>query len=122
MLNSKFVGKNHLKKWSLALRETKEAHGVGTAEVELVLFAYDYEFFTITHIAKAMKRNRAKLYERTILPLKRKGLVEDVHYAKDVDSFVNAMFEGNDWRRNESRLGLSRRGRLLVQSIYRRLE
>ena len=108
-LNKRYVNKNHLKKWSLVVRDIKSNHDVQQTELEFMLFVYDYEFFTLSHIAKTMKRSKNKLYERTILPLKQRGWVEDVWHGKDVDTYVNALFEQNE-KFHENRLGLSQKG------------
>tara|TARA_R110002074_G_scaffold30333_3_gene86003 strand:+ start:7569 stop:8000 length:432 start_codon:yes stop_codon:yes gene_type:complete len=121
-LSNKYVSRNHLKQLSLVVRDVKSASGVGQAELELMLFIYDYEFFTITHVAAAMSKSRTKLYRRTILPLKKKGFIENVFHGKNVDSFVNALFKDADEKGSESRLGLSKKGRLFVQRFYRKLD
>jgi hypothetical protein len=119
-LNKRYVKRNDLKKLSLVLRDVKANYDIGQAEVEFLLFAYDYEFFTVNHIAKSLSKSRKKLYERTVLPLKNKGYVDIVYHAKEVDSYVNALFD--EKLGNEHRLSLSQSGRLLVQRIYRKLE
>lgn len=119
-LNKRYVKRNDLKKLSLVLRDVKAHYEIGQAEIELLLFCYDYEFFTVNHVAKAMSKSRKKLYERTILPLKQKGYIEVVHHGKEVDAYINALFD--ERLGNENRLGLSQSGRLLVQRIYRKLD
>ena len=119
-LNKRYVKRNDLKKLSLALRDVKLNFDIGLAEVETLLFCYDYEFFTINHLSKAMGKSRKKLYERTVLPLKQKGYIEVIHHGKEVDSYVNALFHEKSG--NEHRLGLSQSGRMLVQRIYRKLD
>lgn len=119
-LNKRYVKRNDLKKLSLVLRDVKAHYDIGQAEVEFLLFAYDYEFFTVNHVAQALSKSRKKLYERTVLPLKHKGYVDVVYHAKEVDSYVSALFD--EKLGNEHRLSLSKSGRLLVQRIYRKLE
>ena len=119
-LNKRYVKRNDLKKLSLVMRDIKANYDIGQAELELLLFCYDYEFFTMNHIAKALSKSRKKLYERTVLPLKQKGYIEIVHHGKGVDVYINALFD--ERLGNENRLGLSQSGRLLVQRIYRKLE
>jgi len=119
-LNKRYVKRNDLKKLSMVMRDIKLNYNIGSAEIEAILFCYDYEFFTVNHLAKTMKKSKNKLYERTILPLKQKGYIEVIHPGKGVDSFVNAMF--HEAGHHENRLGLSQSGRLLVQRIYRKLE
>jgi len=119
-LNKRYVKKNELKKLSMVMRDIKLNYDIGTAEIEAMLFCYDYEFFTVDHLAKAMKKSRSKLYERTVMPLQQKGYLEVIHPGKGIDSFVNAMFHEAGHHKN--RLGLSQSGRILVQRIYRKLE
>ena len=119
-LNKRYVKKNELKKLSMVMRDIKLNYDIGTAEIEAMLFCYDYEFFTVDHLAKAMKKSRSKLYERTVMPLQQKGYLEVIHPGKGIDSFVNAMFHEAGHHKN--RVGLSQSGRILVQRIYRKLE
>ena len=119
-LNKRYVKKNELKKLSMVMRDIKLNYDIGTAEIEAMLFCYDYEFFTVDHLAKAMKKSRSKLYERTVMPLQQKGYLEVIHPGKGIDSFVNAMFHEAGHHKN--RLGFSQSGRILVQRIYRKLE
>jgi len=119
-LNKRYVKKNELKKLSMVMRDIRLNYDIGTAEIEAMLFCYDYEFFTVDHLAKAMKKSRSKLYERTVMPLQQKGYLEVIHHGKGIDSFVNAMFHEAGHHKN--RLGLSQSGRILVQRIYRKLE
>lgn len=109
-----------MKKWTLVVRDIKTNYGLQQTELELMMYIYDYEFFTVSHLAKVIERSRTKLYERTILPLKRNEWVETVYHGKSVDSYVNAMF--NEKTQHEHRLGLSQKGRMMVQRVYRKLE
>jgi hypothetical protein len=118
-LNKRYVKHNELKKLSLVLRDIKSNYEIGQAELEFILFCYDYEFFTVSHIAEAMGKSRNKLYERTVLPLKQKGYIDIVYHGKEVDAYVNALFD--ERLGNENRLGLTQSGRQLVQRIYRKL-
>jgi len=119
-LNKRYVNRNELKKLSMVLRDIKSNYDIGQAEIEFLLFCYDYEFFTVNHIAQAMEKSRKKLYERTILPLRHKGYLDIVYHGKEVDAYVNALFD--ERLGNEHRLGLTQSGRLLVQRIYRKLD
>ena len=66
-----------------------------------------------------MSKRRNKLYERTILPIIQKGYIVIVNQGKEVDAYVNALFD--ERLGNENRLGLTQSGRQLVQRIYRKL-
>lgn len=119
-LNKRYVANNYMKKWSLVVRDIKTNYGIQQAELEFMVYVYDFEFFTVSHVAKTMKRSREKLYERTILPLKKKGWIENVYHGKEVDQYVNALFQ--ERRNHEHRLGLSQKGRMMVQRVYRKLD
>lgn len=121
VLHQSLISKNYLKNLCLILDEFQKKYGIRRVDMEFMLFAYEYEFFTVTFIAKKLGRSRNKLYERTILKLKQEGYLEIVHSAKDVDGYVYALFkEVKD--KNTNRLTLSHKGRLAVQRFYRRLE
>ena len=119
-LNSRYVSKNYMKKWALVVRDIKDNYDLKQTELEFMLHIYDFEFFTVSYIAKTMKRSKAKLYERTILPLKRAGWIDNVHEGKDGDVYVNALFQERE--NHEHRLGLSQKGRMMVQRVYRKLD
>lgn len=119
-LNKRYVGKNYLKKWPLVMRDVKKNYDLQQVEVEFLLFAYDYEFFTVSHVATALKRSKAKLYERTVLPLKQRGWLETVYHGRGVDQYVNQLFHESS--KHEHRIGLTQKGRMMVQRIYRKLE
>lgn len=119
-LNKRYVAKNYMKKWPLVIRDIKKNYELQQTEVELMLFIYDYEFFTVSHLAQTMHRSRTKLYERTILPMKQRGWIETVYNNKSVDSYVNEIFKEKQY--HEHRLSLTQRGRMMVQRIYRKLE
>ena len=120
-LNNRYVNKNYLKKWSLVTKDISSNYGVSQTELEFMLFIYDYEFFTVSHVAKVLKRSKKKLYDRTVLPLKREGHIETVYHGKGVDAYVDALFHERGVN-NENRLSLSQKGRLLIQRVYRKLE
>lgn len=119
-LSEKYIRRNYIKNLYLVFEDVKMNHNISRVHLEFMLYVYDYEFFTVKHIAEKLGRSKNKLYERTINPLKRNGYLEDAYHAKNVDAFVNAMFEERSF--NDNRITLSAKGRLLVQRVYRKLE
>ena len=124
MLHEKYVNKNYMKYLKLAMRDMEDNHNVTFTQLKTLLFLYDYEFFTIDHAAKAMHQDKKKFAERTLWPLQKKGLITQVHKRWSVETGSEAdMFFASEKKRNyKVRYGVSRKGRLLVQRFYRKME
>ena len=118
-LQDKYVKRNYLKYYNLSIRDMVKYTDLTRAELEFLMFAYDLEFFEITWIAEAYGQSRKKLYERIILPLKKKGYLQEYlgvgKNGEDVDVHFNI-------RRNAQKLSVSHKGRHNVQRTYRKIE
>ena len=62
-LNEKYVNKNYLKYLRLAEKDMLQHYDIRPVEMQVMLFAYDYEFFTSTHIAESLFAS-AKSFDR----------------------------------------------------------
>lgn len=119
MLKERFLGDNYLKYLDLATKHFVAATDIEKQQLMFMLFCYDYEFFSIDKIAEDYNRNRNGLYERTILPLKKKGYI-DTYYTsgkntKEIDQMLGVSHKS-------SRICLSHKGRHAVQRFYRMLD
>tara|TARA_R110000765_G_scaffold307957_1_gene401660 strand:+ start:136 stop:564 length:429 start_codon:yes stop_codon:yes gene_type:complete len=118
-LQEKYVNRNYAKYYGLALRDMVKYTDLTKAELEFLVYAYDLEFFEITWISASYGQSRKKLYERIILPLKKKGYLQEYlgvgKNAEDVDVYFGI-------RRNAQKLSVSHKGRHNVQRLYRKCE
>ena len=115
-LQGKYVRHNDMKYLSLAIRDMVNHTDLTRAELEFMLYTYDLEFFEITWAANTYNQSRKKVYERIILPLKKKGYITE-YYNHQSEEDVQ-MFS---LRRTASKLSLSHKGRHAVQRFYRKV-
>jgi len=89
-----------------------------------MLFMYDYEFFTRRHIAEALHQNVLKFYERVIMPLMKKDMVERVYYKSDLDKITMEQLAFLDFSKKNyrARYQMTQKARLIVQRFYRKLQ
>jgi hypothetical protein len=124
MLNDRYVNNNYLKYYKLAKRDVCDRHGITENELESMLFMYDYEFFTRRHIAEALHQNVLKFYERVIMPLMKKDMVERVYYKSDLDKITMEQLAFLDFSKKNyrARYQMTQKARLIVQRFYRKLQ
>ena len=120
-LHEKYVNKNYLKYLRLAEKDMLQHYDVRPVEMQVMLFAYDYES---THIAEALFASPKKFRQRTLQPMMRKGLIHAVHKKFKVDTGSEAdMYFTEEAKMNyKHRYGLTPKARHLVQRFYRKLE
>jgi len=123
-LNEKYVNKNYLKYLRLAEKDMLQHYDIRPVEMQVMLFAYDYEFFTSTHIAESLFASAKKFRQRTLQPMMQKGLIHAVHKKFKVDTGSEAdMYFTDEAKMNyKHRYGLTPKARHLVQRFYRKIE
>ncbi len=123
-LHEKYVNKNYLKYLRLAETDMLQHYDVRPVEMQVMLFAYDYEFFTSTHMAESLFASPKKFRQRTLQPMMQKGLIHAVHKKFKVDTGSEAdMYFTEEAKVNyKHRYGLTPKARHLVQRFYRKLE
>lgn len=123
-LSEKYVPRNYMKYLKLAMRDMQENHDITNNELKILLFFYDYEFFTLDHAAEAIHQSRKRFAERILYPMQKKGLVTQVHkrWSVETGSDVDMFFASESKHNYKVRYGVSQRGRLLVQRFYRKME
>ena len=121
-LNERYVSKNYLKYYKHAIRDISGRTDLTMNEINVMLFMYDYEFFTANHIADALYRSRLKFKQKVLYPLQSRGWIEKVFDRNKVSemSFSEAMF--HERVKYQNRYTLSQKARLAVQRFYRKLE
>lgn len=117
MLPDKFVAENHLKWLDLVFRHHTKITDLSEVEMRFMLFAYDYEFWTITKISEDYGRSRNKLYQRIILPLKQRDYIIPYFNQGNSSRVVDGHLEIKYGQ--AARLSLSKKGRHAVQRFYK---
>lgn len=116
---------NYLKYYKLCMRDMTTNYDISQSEMEFMLFAYDYEFFTAGSIAEHMLQSELKLKQRIIYPLLTKDYVYKKYdkLTKTVNDEVTEYFRSDITRFNyRIRYALTQKGRLFVAKFYRKLD
>ena len=102
----------------------KENHGIDRSHMELLLWAYDYEFFSVDHFAEHWGISRDGAYHNYVYPMSKPDLnyFHKVYTRGDLPNrmspeariFVEKYGYSHRW-------GLSQKSRLLVQRFYRKM-
>ena len=122
-LPSRFVKQNYLKNLRSATNEFLEGHqDLTKSYLQLLLFIYDLEFFTIAWLAENYGMNRKNLADRMVYPLVASG-----YLYKHFDKLSPSQTREDHLFRDETkfnyrvRYALSQKGRLAVQRFYNAL-
>ena len=121
-LNERDVSKNYLKYYKHAIRDISGRTGLTMNEINVMVFMYDYEFFTASHMSEALYQSDRKFRNKILYPLQKRGWIEKAFDRTKVNemSFSQAMFHEKGNYKN--RYALSQKARLAVQRFYRKLE
>lgn len=122
-IDPKFIQRNDLKYITFLYRDMSENFGLGTAEVEILLFTYDLEFWTIDYLAEGMMRSAVQLKKKNIYKMLREGLIYP-HFDRLTphNSELAAGFFREENKFNyRIRYALTQKARLLVARMYRKL-
>jgi hypothetical protein len=119
--DSEKIGKGYLKYLRLATRDITGNYDVSEAELNFLLFAYDYEFFTLDHASEGYFYNKLKLAQRIVYPLQRKEYIYKYYNRLTPTTYEAAMFDRDKWK-YRVRYALTQKARLLVQKYYRKIE
>jgi len=118
----KGLGRNYLKYFKLSSRDICQRYTLTPNELQVMLFIYDYEFFTGQHLAEALLQSHLKLMQQVVYPLQQKGWIDKAISRASVGEITmeQARFEKKGNYR--ARYKLAQKGRLAVQHFYRKLE
>ena len=122
-LPSRFVKHNHLKNLRSATNDFLDGHSDLTKSyLQLLLFVYDLEFFTISWLAENYGMNRKNLADRMVYPLVASGYLYK-HFDKLTPSQTREdhLFRDETKYNYRVRYALSQKGRLAVQRFYNSL-
>jgi hypothetical protein len=115
------IGRGYLKYLRLATRDIAGNYDIKESELNFLVFAYDYEFFTLDHISEAYFYNKLKLAQRLVYPLQNKEYLFKYYDKLSPTSYEDAMFRESKMN-YRVRYALTQKARLLVQKYYRKIE
>ena len=120
---SRFVKHNYLKNLRAATNDFLDGSpDLTKSYLQLLLFVYDLEFFTISWLAENYGMNRKNLADRMVYPLVASG-----YLYKHFDKLTPSQTREDHLFRDETkfnyrvRYALSQKGRLAVQRFYNSL-
>jgi hypothetical protein len=121
-IDPKFILRNDLKYITFMYRDAKENHDLNPTELDILLFTYDLEFWTIDHLADAMMRSKKQIIKRYMHTLKVKGYIYN-HFERLTPSHKEEdMFFRDETRYNyRVRYAITQKARLLVSRMYRKI-
>jgi hypothetical protein len=122
-LPEKYINKNFLKNLRSATNDFIENNpDLTKSYLNLMLFIYDLEFFTIDYLASEYGMNRKNLADRMIYPLVIAGYIYK-HFDKLTPSntLEDHLFRDETKYNYRVRYALSQKGRLAVQRFYNAL-
>lgn len=119
-LPEKYVNHNHLKNLRSATNDFLDSNpDLTKSYLNLLLFLYDLEFFTIDYVASEYGMNKKNLADRMIYPLVLSGYLYK-HFDKLTPSqtLEDHMFRDETKYNYRVRYAMSQKGRLAVQRFY----
>ena len=122
-LPEKYVKHNYLKNLRSATNEFLDSNpDLTKSYLQLLLFLYDLEFFTIDYVASEYGMNKKNLADRMIYPLVLAGYLYK-HFDKLTPSqtLEDHLFRDETKYNYRVRYALSQKGRLAVQRFYNSL-
>jgi len=118
----KGLGRNYLKYYKLASRDVCQRYELTPNELQIMLFIYDYEFFTGKHLASVLLQGHTKLMRQVIYPLQQRGWIDKAISRGTVGKITMEQARFEQKGNYRARYKLAQRGRLAVQHFYRKLE
>ncbi len=115
------MNKSYNKYHKLVVRDIIDNHDVSEAQLNFLLFIYDYEFFTLDHISEAYFSSKVKLARRIVYPLQNNEYIYKYFDKLSPKSYEEAIFHEKKMQ-YRVRYSISQKGRLLIQRYYRKLE
>lgn len=115
------IGDSYCKYHRLVIRDLVNSTEASEAQINFMIFIYDYEFFTLDHISEKYFYSKVKLSRRLVYPLQNKRYIYQYYSKLKPNSYEDAIFEESK-HKYRIRYALTERGRLLVRRYYRKLE
>jgi hypothetical protein len=119
-MKKKYLSHGGLKNTYLVFRDWEVRHNLSAANIMIMLYVYDLEFFTIRYICGKLDRNEAAFKRDNLRPLQNDGFVYK-HFDKLSPSQTredHVFREENKWN-YRVRYALTQKGRNMVARFYR---
>jgi len=117
----RYVNKNYNKYYRLAMRDMVAHYDIKESELNFLIFAYDYEFFTLDHMCENYFYSKSHLERRIVYPLQSRDYIFKYYDRLKPNKYEDAMFDERKMN-YRVRYAISQKSRLLVQRFYRKLE
>ena len=121
MRNPESITRSYLKYIRLVQRDIAGNYDVTESQMNFMIFAYDYEFFTLDKISNDYFVSKAQTAKKIIYPLQTAGYIYKYYDKLSPTGYEEAMFHENKYQ-YRVRYALTQKARLLVQKFYRKLE
>ena len=121
MRNPESITRSYLKYIRLVQRDIAGNYDVTESQMNFMIFAYDYEFFTLDKISTDYFVSKAQTAKKIIYPLQTAGYIYKYYDKLSPTGYEEAMFHENKYQ-YRVRYALTQKARLLVQKFYRKLE
>ena len=115
------MNKAYNKYHKLVVRDIVGNHDVTEAQLNFLLFVYDYEFFTLDHVSRSYFYSKTKLARRIVYPLQNEKYIYKYFDKLSPKTYEEAIFHEKKMQ-YRVRYSISQKGRLLIQRYYRKLE
>jgi len=114
---------NYLQRLKSMKRKVNKEYPVTFGELEFMLWATDFEFFTLKFAAKQLDMYKDKMAERVVYPLSNKGFVYKFYdRLTSSGKYEDYLFREETKFNYEVRYALTTKGRNVVAKFYRELE
>jgi len=121
MKNPDTISRSYLKYIRLVQRDMAGNYDVTESQMNFMIFAYDYEFFTLDRISNDYFTSKAQTAKKIVYPLQTSGYIYKYYDKLSPSGYEEAMFYESKFN-YRVRYALTQKARLLVQKFYRKLE
>jgi len=121
-IDKRYITENGMKNLHFLYLDAKATMDLGKAEVDILFFIYDLEFWTIAYLSDAMDKSHKKLADRYIYKLLREGWIYK-HFDKLTPSqnMEDHFFRDETKMNYRVRYAITQKGRLNVARLYRKM-
>ena len=114
---------NYLQQLKAIKHKVNKEYPVTFGEMEFMLWATDFEFWTLRFASKQLNMYKNKMAERVVYPLANKGYVYKFYdRLTTAGKYEDFLFRDETKFNYEVRYALTQKGRNLVSRFYRELE
>lgn len=119
-IKKKYITYSGLKNTYLVFRDWEVRYNLSAANIMIMLYVYDLEFFTIDYICEKLDRNKHAFQRDNLAPLLKGGYLYK-HFDKLTPSTTREdhIFREETKFNYRVRFALSQKGRLMVARFYR---